>query len=375
MRTTAIIQSCIKAGRHFFNNMPLNTVTEVKITRLCNQRCRQCTIYKKKETPPYLSFSQFQKIGKRLRQYGSFVGMISGGEPLLHPDIRAILTHSMEIFPVSVSLVTGLYFPYEKISATISHCLEENINIQTSLDGLGPLGDDIRGVSNYSSTVLNCMEKIAKEKEKRGSNSFLYVNCVLSGKNLEQVHTIIETIQNTGWKTTIGLYQTMTPTTQYDDDMIIRDQESFLKVVEYLQSSPNILNLPTYIEGLPRILTRNYPDFCPFVDGKRTATRLTIMENGDIYLCYGEKIGNLLQDNLENILKGQEYHLRLAEYEQCQGCWSSCFTQKYLLLHPQNIRELICHAESLLSVRTASIYKKKSPVETNNRKEVVNARI
>jgi len=359
MRASALIQSCIKAGKHFFNNMPLNTVTEIKITRLCNQRCRQCTIYKKKGAAPHLSFSQFRKIGRRLRKYGCFVGMISGGEPLLHPDIQKILTYAKEIFPVSVSLVTGLYFPYGKISAMVSQCLEENINIQTSLDGLGIIGDDIRGVPDHSSVVLKNMEKIAQEKEKRGSHSLLYVNCVLSEKNLKQVPKIIQTAQNIGWKTSIGLYQTMTPTTQYDDDMVIRDQESFLKVVEFLQSSPDILNLPTFIEGLPRVLSQDYPDSCPFIDGKRTATRLTIMENGDIYLCYGEKIGNILQDNLENILKGQEYHLRLAEYSQCQGCWSSCFTQKYLLLHPQNIKQLVRHAESLFNLRTAAFYRKK----------------
>jgi len=218
--------------------------------------------------------------------------MISGGEPLLHPDIQKILTYAKKVFPLSVSLVTGLYFPYVRISPTISHCLDENINIQTSLDGLGAIGDDIRGVPNHSSTVLKNMEKIAQEREKRGSNSFLYVNCVLSGKNLEQVPNIIQAVQNVGWKTTIGLYQTVTPTTQYDDDMVIKNQETFLKTVEFLQNNPNILNLTTYIEGLPRALTKDYPDFCPFVDGKRTATRLTIMENGDIHLCYGAKIGN-----------------------------------------------------------------------------------
>lgn len=367
MRTSILAQSCIKAGRHFFQNMPLNTVTEIKITRLCNQRCRQCTIYKKKGTPPYLSLAQFREIGRRLQQYGSFVGMISGGEPLLHPDIQKILTYAKKVFPLSVSLVTGLYFPYVRISPTISHCLDENINIQTSLDGLGAIGDDIRGVPNHSSTVLKNMEKIAQEREKRGSNSFLYVNCVLSGKNLEQVPDIIQAVQNVGWKTTIGLYQTVTPTTQYDDDMVIKNQETFLKTVEFLQNNPNILNLTTYIEGLPRALTKDYPDFCPFVDGKRTATRLTIMENGDIHLCYGAKIGNLLQDNLETILKGQKYHERLMEYKQCQGCWSSCFTQKYLLTHPQNIKQTVHHIGKLFNLRTASFYKNRFQIKTNKK--------
>ena len=354
MQTLNLLKNSCKAVENFLKNKPINTVTEIKITRLCNQKCRQCNIYEKSTTPKNLTLQDFKKISRNLQKYGSFVGFISGGEPLLNPDLPEILLHSKKIFPLSVSLVSGLYFDYKKISKIVNLCVNENINIQTSLDGLDELGDYLRGVKNHSKTVLENMEKIANQKEQIGSKSFLYANCVLSAANLSQIPKIINACKNAGWKVTIGLYHHITETTKADDNLKIRNENKFLETVEFLKNNPNILNLDSFIDGLPRILEENFPDFCPFVDGKRTSTRLTIMENADLHLCFGEKIGNLLEDDLQTIFESKFYKQRLAQYRECKGCWSSCYTQKYLLFHPKNPKQTIYNFKKLLNLKVAA---------------------
>jgi len=42
--------------------------------------------------------SEYMLVLRRLKQYGSLVGMISGGEPLLHPDIIDILKQAKMIY-------------------------------------------------------------------------------------------------------------------------------------------------------------------------------------------------------------------------------------------------------------------------------------
>jgi len=301
-----------------------------------------------------MSLSEYEIVLQRLKKYGSLVGMISGGEPLLHPDIIEILKMAKETFPLSVSLVTGLYFDYEKIFKIIDFCLEQGINIQTSLDGLGETGAYLRGVEKHPEIVLANMKKITEKKSKLGSSSFTYVNCVLSGKNLDQVPQIIQTSKEAGWEVTIGLYHSLLDTTKEDDEMKITDAEKLHQTVDFLTDNPAILNLNAFIEGIPTILTNDFPDYCPFVDGKRTATRLTIMHNGELHLCGGGAIGNLFRQDVKDIFSGREYLNRLEEYERCDGCWSSCYTQKYLLFHPKGLKQASEHLKKLLNLKTAA---------------------
>lgn len=301
-----------------------------------------------------MSMSEFMLVLRRLKQYGSLVGMISGGEPLLHPDIIEILNQAKKAFPVSVSLVTGLYFDYDKISDVIDFCLKNGINIQTSLDGMGETGAYLRGVKRHPEIVLSNMRKITDRKKELDSSSFTYVNCVLSAKNLFQVPDIIQASKDAGWEVTIGLYHSLLDTTKVDDEMKITDAEALHQTIDFLKGNPQILNLDSFIEEIPRILHNDFPDFCPFVDGKRTATRLTIMHNGEVHLCKGDAIGNLFEQDLEDIMASDQYRKTLEEYSTCDGCWSSCYTQKYLLFHPQNFSQIFAHSKKLLNLKGAA---------------------
>ncbi|MBS3741673.1 MAG: radical SAM protein [Candidatus Cloacimonetes bacterium] len=354
MNKPLFLQTLPKVINNYFSDRPINSVTEIKVTHACNQRCRQCNIYKDKSKPIHLSYKKFEKICRNLKNYGSLVGMISGGEPLLNSEIDKILLHSLNIFPLSVSLVTGLYFPYEKIADTITLCLENNINLQTSLDALGKKSEYIRGVKNHSEIVLKNMQLIAEKKQKIGSSSFLYANCVLSNLNLEQVPHVIKANKNAGWKTTIGVYHSLIERTNQADEMKIASRDKFNQVVEFLTDNPDVLNLNTFIKGLPRVMDNDFPDYCPFLQGKRTSTRLTLYENGDLYLCGGKSIGNLLDENLKTILESAIYQRRLQEYKNCQGCWSSCYTQKHLLFHPNGPAQALHNISKLLNLKTAA---------------------
>jgi len=354
MRKRTLLKTLPKVTKHLLQNKPINSVTEIKITRLCNQKCRQCNIHENRDGAPYMDYADYRVIARKLQKYGSLVGMISGGEPLLHPDIIEILDHARTVFPLSVSLVSGLYFDYDKIENVIDFCLKNGINIQTSMDGLGGNGDYLRGVKDHADIVLGNMKKISARKMELCSSSFTYVNCVLSAKNLYQVPEIIKASKEAGWEVTIGVYHSLLDTTKEDDEMKITDTESLQKIIDFLTDNPAILNLNSFIEGIPRIINNDFPDFCPFVDGKRTATRLTIMHNGEVHLCKGDAIGNLLEQDLDEIIKSKKYENLLVEYTSCEGCWSSCYTQKYLLFHPQNYKQVFEHGKKLLNLKGAA---------------------
>ena len=286
-----------------------------------------------------MSWENFKLIAERLRNYGAYIGFISGGEATLVPHLDKILIEAKRTFSSATTLVSGLYNKPQIIQKFGRIALENNINIQTSLDGLGELGDDLRGAKNFSATVLKNMEWLS---ENRGnSKSLLYANIVINNLNLDQVPQLIRHAKDLGWKTTIGLYHTLTATTQYDEQMKLHPGKRLDNLLKFLDNNNDILNLNSFISGIGTYVAGKAPGFCPFIKAPTLATRTTIMENGDVHLCFGDPIGNLIKQNMGEIFTDQKYKQRISEYRQCKGCWTTCYTQRYLLIHPKSIKELI----------------------------------
>ena len=339
MKTSQWLKLLTDIAQRTITRRPLNSSTEIRLTRLCTQRCRQCSIYERKTEPSTMTWERFQIIAQRLKEYGAYIGFISGGEPTLVDHLDRILEEAKKIFPIATTLVTGLYNKTETIQRAGRIALENNINIQTSLDGIGELGDYLRGVKNFSTTVLNHMAWLSKNRS--NSKSLLYANIVINNQNLEQVPQLIRQANDIGWKTTVGMYHTLTETTRLDEELKLKQGKRLDALMEFLEGNPEILNLDSYITGIPNYVKGNPTDFCAFVDAPVLATRTTIMEDASVHLCHGGPIGNLQKQSLEKIFTGKEYTNRIKEYRSCHGCWTTCYTQRYLLVHPRFLKELL----------------------------------
>jgi hypothetical protein len=123
------------------------------------------------------------------------------------------------------------------------------------------------------------------------------------------------------------------------------------KLLEYLLNHDEIMNLNTYVKGISHYVKGNPVDFCAFVDAPVLTTRTTIMENGDVHLCYGQPIGNLFEKSLKSIFNSREYTDRLQDYRTCRGCWTTCYTQRYLLTHPRSLKEFIHHIKKVSTLK------------------------
>jgi len=328
---------------------PLNSSTEIRLTRLCTQHCRQCNIHTKTTEPAIMSWENFQQVNQKLKEYGSYIGFISGGEATLVPHLDKVLTVAKKTFMLSTTLVTGLYNEFKTIQRIGKTALDHDIHIQTSLDGLGELGDHLRGVSQFSDTILKHMEWISSNRH--NSKSLLYANIVINDLNLDQVPQLIRRANDIGWKTTIGLYHTLTQSTRYDDTLKLRPGKRLDILLEYLQNNPEILNLDTYIKGISPYANGSPIDFCAFADAPVLTTRTTIMEDGAVHLCYGGPIGNLLKESFKSIFNGQDYADRIQDYLSCQGCWTTCYTQRYLLTHPKSMKEFFHHIKKVYTLK------------------------
>ncbi len=106
----------------------------------CNCRCRMCDIWKRTETEA-ISRDTLEAQLASLEGYGLKWVVLSGGEPLMHPDIFGLCT-VLRTRRIRVTLLTaGLLL--ERHAAGIATHVDDLI---VSLDGPAPLHDFIRGV-------------------------------------------------------------------------------------------------------------------------------------------------------------------------------------------------------------------------------------
>ncbi len=340
-----------KAVIRGLRRQPLNSSNEIRITRLCTQRCRQCDIYNRRTMPPSLDLERFRLIARRLRKYGAYVGLISGGEPLLVPHLEEILLEAKATFSMAVTLVTGLYHQAARVQQVAQVALDNDINIQTSLDGLGPLGDDLRGVEDFSATVTARMRRIANMRANSHSKSLLYANIVINNENVSQIPQLLQMIADCGWQATVGLYHTLTETTRQDDRLILRPSPALSDILDHICGSDAVLNLKSFVRGIQQAARGNYPPYCPYRDAPVLSTRTVIMEDGEVYLCRGQPIGNILRQELGDIFSSSSYRQRLEEYSRCRGCWASCYAERYLLFHPPSFEDLMDTALKVYRLR------------------------
>jgi MoaA/NifB/PqqE/SkfB family radical SAM enzyme len=266
---------------------------------------------------------------------------LSGGEPTLVPELEEILKEAKRTFPFAVTLVTNLYNESEVIKKVMRTALSLNINIQTSLDGLGKTGDFLRGGHSVSDTVLEHMEWISDEKIRLGSHSLLYANTVINMINLSEIPAIIEAVQKRNWMSTTGMYHTLTSTTRRDSELLLQRKPELVHVIDFLTKHPNVYTLKAFLRGVPDYLSDPRRKRCLYLDQPILGSRICIMEDGNVYLCKGEPIGNIFRASMDEILSGRAYRERLDEYRHCPGCWTACYTQRSLLLRPGSFRDIM----------------------------------
>jgi len=161
--------------------------------RRCNLACEYCNEYDD-FSKPVPTETMFRRIDK-LAELGTSVITISGGEPLLHPDlddiIRRIRSHSM----IAGMITNGYLLVAERIQRLNCAGLEW---LQISIDNVTP--DD---VSKKSLKVLDKKLQLLAEH----ADFFVNINSVVGGgvKNPQDALTIGRRAMELGFGSTIGI--------------------------------------------------------------------------------------------------------------------------------------------------------------------------
>jgi MoaA/NifB/PqqE/SkfB family radical SAM enzyme len=161
--------------------------------RRCNLACAYCNEYDttSKPVPLEVMLSRLDKLG----ELGTSMITVSGGEPLMHPDLDAMVIHARRRGMVSSIITNGYYLSPERIQRLNAARLDY---LQISIDNIEP--DD---TSMKSLRLLEPKLKWLAELAEFSVN----INSVVGGgiKNPEDALAVARRARELGFTSSIGI--------------------------------------------------------------------------------------------------------------------------------------------------------------------------
>lgn len=168
---------------------PMNV--SLVVIRRCNLSCGYCNEFDKVSLP--VETKVLKKRIDKLADLGTFSVVMTGGEPLLHPEIVEIVRYAKTKIPV-VGLISNSYLLTESIVEQLN---EAGLNgMQISVDGVEPSKMTVK-VLKPNRKRLEMLSKNAKFK--------INLNSVIGATHPEEALEVINFGKKMGFDTTIGL--------------------------------------------------------------------------------------------------------------------------------------------------------------------------
>lgn len=193
---------------HGLIRMPLPVTLTFSVTNKCQSRCKTCNIWKlypeKHQNPAQeLSLDEITRFFKSMGRVYFF--NLSGGEPFLRKDLPDIVASAIDyLHPSIIHSPTNGLAP-DRIIETTRQILQLTrqkkskavVTVKPSLDGIGPLHDEIRGVKGNWVKLLKTVDGL-KALENEFGNFHLEVGTVISNFNKNHLDGIENYVHRMG---------------------------------------------------------------------------------------------------------------------------------------------------------------------------------
>ena len=162
-------------------------------TRRCNISCAYCNEYDKVSNP--VPIDELKARVDKLADLGTMIITMSGGEPLLHPELEDLLAHVRKRGAIASLITNGYFMVPDRIKSLNDAGLE---HVQISIDNVNP--DD---VSKKSLKVLD--KKL--EWMAQYADFHVNINSVVGGgiENPEDAYRIARRAIDLGFSSTVGI--------------------------------------------------------------------------------------------------------------------------------------------------------------------------
>ena len=197
-----------KLAYHGLLKAPSPITLTFSVTNRCQSRCKTCNIWRiypeKHQNPKNeLRLDEIRKIFKSMGRIYFF--NLSGGEPFLRNDLPELVESAVSCLKPAIIHIPTNAIATDRItdhSRTILEMLRHKglntpLTVKPSLDGLGDLHDEIRGVKGNWKKLLETVESL-KMLEEEYSNFHLEIGTVISNFNKDRLDEIEDFVHDMG---------------------------------------------------------------------------------------------------------------------------------------------------------------------------------
>jgi MoaA/NifB/PqqE/SkfB family radical SAM enzyme len=298
------------------------------VTRKCNYRCVGCNVWKEQDERE-LSADEIKKGLDILKKIGVVELVISGGDPLLRPDIEEIINYATDRFITTV-------YDNGSMAAKKIEALRKVDFVPISIDSLDEAKSDaIKAVPGAFKNSINTVETLHEEGIK------VAVTPTISQKNLYEIVDITKHFTGKGIPVWYCLYSydTSKDNNQLfrignaNDEFVIADKQGMVDVcnqlIEMQKKNKKILMTTKLLESMRDLYAEEKRDW------KCQALKnfLVIDHLGRISGCHHHNHSGTVFDLLKNWKSPQFKELRKT-YHECTQCNYLCYVAYSLYSGP-----------------------------------------
>ena len=220
-----LIKQKVKTARNILLHKPILTIFDV--TKLCNERCPMCNIWKTESND--MTLKEIKQKALELQKFGVGYVFLQGGDPLLRKDIIQIVDIFLS-YGIRPTIITNGILLTPKLAEEIAkrHC-----NLAISIDSLIPERYKmLRGVDMLLKVKQN-IKNIDYLKGKHKGN-WSITTTITKVTELSDVKNMMKYAYYHGFMYAIRPYITVSGTAGKKDDSLVYEYKDVLEIFEYM---------------------------------------------------------------------------------------------------------------------------------------------
>lgn len=298
------------------------------ITYMCNSRCRMCNIWKK-EAQPILELSEYKKLPNNIRDVN-----LTGGEPFLHPQLIEIIKILLSKNPKVRIIISSNGFATELIKEKLLEIIKikPDIGIGISLDGIGTVHDQIRGIPGGYDKVMKTIAMLQNLGIKNLRLAF-----TAGDYNINELSKVYKLSKELGIQFTLAAI--------HNAENYFNTVDNKITKISDFEREFNLLIREELADFSPKKWLRAYFAYAllQFIKtGKRLLPNYSGKDNvfidplGDVYPSdvSGHVMGNLTKfDNFKDLFKSEQAQESI-KLEALNQNWMICTARSAIKKHP-----------------------------------------
>ncbi|MCX6740487.1 MAG: radical SAM protein [Candidatus Parcubacteria bacterium] len=290
------------------------------VTYNCNSKCRMCNIWKS-EPLPVLALSEYEKLPASFKDIN-----ISGGEPFLRPDLVDLIKLLVAKNPQARIVISSNGFATELIKAKMQEILKikPEIGIGISVDGIGEIHDQIRGIPGGFQKVLATI----KELKALGVKN-IRLAYTAGDYNIDQLYKVYQLSQELGTEFTLAAIHNAENYFNTTDNKITKLEEFRQEFGLLIKEELNTWNVKRWLRAYFAYALYKF-----LATGKRLLPNYSGQDN-----IFIDPLGNVYPADVSGHIMGN-----LKEFNNFSDLYYSKVSQEAISLEKINQNWMMCTA-------------------------------